>query len=285
MFLVSKSVNFRNFGYIPRNSFKENFTRWLFGEANLFKRLQAKDIMRSLALKETDVALDLGCANGYLSIEMAKQAKHVTAIDVNPYVKQIKIPEALKDKLTFIHGSGEGISEPDNTFDVVLASEVLTMIEEPKSFLAEIKRLLKPGGRVVFVNGVGRPNVQAMYEGAGKTLAKFIEKYGDSVPKSYDEYIQKLTQSFGTAIHKLLTEQDYIELISQNGFSIESTTNSPKRVAADKIFMDQFERFVRTGSGLSSDWFVPQYYFLSFLSLFDSEGSKSGSIIVAKNPE
>lgn len=282
MFSVSPNVNFRNFGYIPRSKFKENLTRWLFGEANLFKRLQARDIMQCLDLKDTDQVLDLGCANGYLSIEMAKQARHVTAIDINPYVKKIQVPEALKSKLTFVHGSGDKIEQSDASFDVVLASEVLTMITKPEAFLAEIRRLLKPNGRVVFVNGVGRPNIQAMYEREPKKLQKYIAKYGESVPTSYDEYIQKLTQSFGTAIHKLLSEEDYQQLISANGFSIKNAINSPKRIAADKIFLDQFERFVKTGSGLSSEWFPTKFFYLSFLSMFDNEGSKSGSIIVAE---
>ena len=281
MFSVSSTVNFRNFGYIPRHSFKENLTRWLFGEANLFKRLQAKDIMASLALKPDEVALDLGCANGYLSIEMAKQAKHVTAIDINPYVKKIRIPDSLQNKLTFIHGSGDKIQAEDSTFDVILASEVLTMIEEPDNFLQEIKRLLKPGGRVVFVNGVGRPNIEEMYANDPLKLEKYKKQYGDGVPATYEDYVQKLTKSFGTSIHSFLSESEYKTLIAKNGLTIVQSTNSPKRVAADKIFLKQFELFVKTGSGLSHDNFVLQFYYLSFLSLFDSKGSKAGSIIVA----
>jgi len=281
MFLVSKTVNYRNFGYIPRNALKENMTRWLFGEANLFKRLQAKDIMRALDLKTTDKVLDLGCANGYLSIEMAKQAKHVIAIDVNPYVKKIQTPDFLAGKLEFIHGSGEHIAQDDTSFDVVLASEVLTMITEPETFLAEIKRLLKPGGKVVFVNGVGRPNIKEMYEQQPEKIEAYTQKHGDAVPATYDEYVEKLTLSFGTAIHKLLSEEDYKALIERSGLAVKSAMNSPKRVAADHVFLKQFERFVKTGSGLSSDWFPVQFWYLSFLSLFDSQGSKSGSIIVA----
>ncbi|MBT0584936.1 class I SAM-dependent methyltransferase [Alteromonas oceanisediminis] len=281
MLTTSKSVNYRNFGFIPRKNFKENVARWLFGEANLFKRLQARDIMDSLDLKSSDTVLDLGCANGYLSVEMAKLAKHVTAIDVNPYVKKIQTPTFLQEKLTFIHGSGEQIDLADASFDVVLASEVLTMIENPKSFLAEIHRLLKPGGRVVFVNGVGRPNIKEMYEKNPESIEKYREKYGAAVPRSYDDYIAKLTLSFGTAIHTLLSEEEYEALISQSAFRIDSVVNSPKKIAADILFHEQFERFVKTGSGLSSDWFAPKFFYLSFLSLFSRERSKSGAIITA----
>lgn len=282
MFSVSSNVNFRNFGYIPRHSFKENLTRWLFGEANLFKRLQAKDIMESLALKTNEIALDLGCANGYLSIEMAKQAKHVTAIDINPYVKKIRIPESLQDKLTFVHGSGDKVQAEDNYFDVILASEVLTMIDQPDVFLKEIKRLLKPGGRVVFVNGVGRPNIEEMYKKAPQKIVSYKKQFGDAVPGTYEEYVRKLTKSFGTSIHSFLSESEYKALITKNDLNIVNSIYSPKRIAADKIFLKQFELFVKTGSGLTHDNFVLQFYYLSFLSLFDSRRSKAGSIIVAK---
>lgn len=87
MFSISTTVNRCNLGYIPRGNFSHRLTRWLFGEHNLYKRLQAKDIMDSVKLAPDENILDFGCGNGYLTVEMAKVCKFAKRIDINNHIK------------------------------------------------------------------------------------------------------------------------------------------------------------------------------------------------------
>lgn len=50
---------------------------------------------------------------------------------------------------------GEKLGLPDNTADAVVATLVLCSVEDPAQVLNEIKRILKPGGRFVFIDHVG----------------------------------------------------------------------------------------------------------------------------------
>jgi SAM-dependent methyltransferase len=52
----------------------------------------------------------------------------------------------------------ERIDAPDASFDAVIASYVLCSVDDPAAVLAEVRRVLVPGGRVVFVEHVGAPD-------------------------------------------------------------------------------------------------------------------------------
>ena len=75
MFEVNKKINYRNFGYLPEGSFFKDLFGKAFGYRNLFKRLQARDIIERLAIQPDETVLDFGCGNGHFTVEMAKQAK------------------------------------------------------------------------------------------------------------------------------------------------------------------------------------------------------------------
>lgn len=53
------------------------------------------------------------------------------------------------DKLDYRIGEDERIPEEDNSFDIVLSTQVLEHIAKPKLYLKEARRLLKPGGRLI----------------------------------------------------------------------------------------------------------------------------------------
>lgn len=56
-----------------------------------------------------------------------------------------------------IEGVGESIPLEDASIDTVLGTLVLCSVEDPAGTLAEIERVLKPGGRFVFVEHVAAP--------------------------------------------------------------------------------------------------------------------------------
>ncbi len=159
----SKRVHYWNFGFIPSGSLRHDLRGKLFGHPNLLKRLQAREIMSALHLQPSDTALDLGCGAGFFTVEMAKMAQKAYGIDINPYVKAIQVPPALRGRLEYIQVSAERLPFAEEHFDKVLASEVLPMIPDPNRFLEEIRRVLKSGGRLLIANGAGHPNIEEAY--------------------------------------------------------------------------------------------------------------------------
>ncbi|MEO7003647.1 MAG: methyltransferase domain-containing protein [Ktedonobacterales bacterium] len=104
-------------------------------------------------------ALDVGCGTGTLAMEVARRlgsAGRVVGID--PGAPQIDVARTKAARrnlpIEFQIGVIEQLAFPDQTFDVVFST--LMMHHLPKSLkeqgLAEIARVLKPGGRLVIAD-------------------------------------------------------------------------------------------------------------------------------------
>ena len=107
-----------------------------------------------LLLPECDVA-DLGCGEGYLTIEAAQWSRHVVAIDRSKDVLDRARAMAARRKLeniTLTQGELERLPIPDASIDVALLSQALHHAEQPAAALGEAWRILRPGGRVLILD-------------------------------------------------------------------------------------------------------------------------------------
>ena len=104
-----------------------------------------------LLLPALEVA-DIGCGEGHLTIEAARWAKHVTAVDRSAEVLARGRALAKRRKLsniTWKRGDIERVPMKDRSVDVALLSQALHHAEHPDRALAEARRILRPGGRAV----------------------------------------------------------------------------------------------------------------------------------------
>lgn len=98
--------------------------------------------------------LDIGCGGALLTIELAKLGASVVAIDVteeNIKASQYHINEYHPDlDITFHHQSIESLASVDhellNSFDIVIASEVIEHVNNYQLFLKEAISFLRPDG-------------------------------------------------------------------------------------------------------------------------------------------
>ena len=278
---IDQRVNYRSFGYIPTGSIRDVAGK-LFGHRNLLKRLQAKDIMNALSIEPGDLLLDFGCGSGYMTVEMAKLAQKTYGIDIVDYVETIRIPEILKDRLEFIKTSGTKLPFQGNFFNKILASEVLPMIPDPTQFLIEMKRVLKPGGLLVIVNGGGHPVIKEAFEKKALLLRILIKIYSGRIPNSYEAYCSILQNSFKTAQNHFFEEQDIRELIQENYFDVESIDYTPGHWAGTYFSWSQFLLYLKTGRTLSQRGFILKYYFFTLLRWFEERKYQGGIICVAR---
>ena len=105
-------------------------------------------------LPPVDVA-DLGCGEGYLTIETARWAKSVMAIDRSEAVLERARDLARRRRVTNITWKkGELTKLPlaDASVDVVLLSQALHHAAKPERVLAEAARIARPGGRVLILD-------------------------------------------------------------------------------------------------------------------------------------
>lgn len=97
--------------------------------------------------------LDVGCGNGYVLAHYARNGAEVHGIDLTETALRLS---RRRFELAGLEGAfqltdGEAVPYPDGHFDFVCAMGVLHHIEDPRPMVAEIYRVLKPGGRIILM--------------------------------------------------------------------------------------------------------------------------------------
>ena len=117
---------------------------------------------------EGQEAIELGCGTGYVSGWMARRGARVTGIDVS--AKQLATARRLADQhgseITFIEGNAEATGLPDASFDFAISEYGAAIWCAPDVWLGEAHRLLRPGGRLVFLGNHPISMVAAPLNGA-----------------------------------------------------------------------------------------------------------------------
>lgn len=98
---------------------------------------------------------DLGCGEGYLTIEASRWAGRVIAVDRSPAV--LKRARALATRrrvrnVIWKRGELERLPLRDDCVDVALLSQALHHAKDPARALAEAARIVVPGGRVLVLD-------------------------------------------------------------------------------------------------------------------------------------
>ncbi len=100
-------------------------------------------------------ALDLGCGTGFLSLELAARGHRVTGVDFAPSMIALAEAKAAERGLAvrFEQGDAEQLPYPPAGFDLAISRHVLWTLPHPEAAIDEWIRVLRPGGRLVVVDG------------------------------------------------------------------------------------------------------------------------------------
>jgi ubiquinone/menaquinone biosynthesis C-methylase UbiE len=118
-----------------------------------------REAWRRLLLPELPPApalvADLGCGTGSLACLLAGEGHQVRGIDLAPRMVEAARAKAVRAgvEISFQVGDAAAPPWPDASVDVVLARHVLWALGDPDAAVARWVRLLRPGGRLVLVEG------------------------------------------------------------------------------------------------------------------------------------
>jgi SAM-dependent methyltransferase len=97
--------------------------------------------------------IELGCGTAYWSAWLARRGARPVGIDVTP--EQLATARAMQAEhgleFPLIEASAEAVPLPDDGFDLAFSEYGASLWCEPEAWLAEAARLLRPGGRLIFL--------------------------------------------------------------------------------------------------------------------------------------
>jgi ubiquinone/menaquinone biosynthesis C-methylase UbiE len=136
-----------------------------------------------LAGQETLDALDVGCGTGFLAFELAARGHRVSGVDFAPAMiaearrkaaergLSIRFEEADAEELPFAHCS----------FDLAMSRHLLWTLPHPEAAIDEWIRVLRPGGRLVVVDGQFDVGARSQPPESARTSKEYA-LVGDQLP-------------------------------------------------------------------------------------------------------
>ncbi len=95
-------------------------------------------------------ALDVGCGEGRFCRMLAAQGFQTTGLD--PVPAMLDAARAQDTNATYVDGFAEALPFDDNAFDLVVSYLSLIDIDDAETAIAEMARVLRPGGRILVAN-------------------------------------------------------------------------------------------------------------------------------------
>jgi ubiquinone/menaquinone biosynthesis C-methylase UbiE len=138
---------------------KLNFWEWLLINnpirAAIQRNFEARLLLKKAGRLEAQHVLEIGCGRG-IGVEILFErflAAHVTAIDVDPRMVDLarhRLARFGPDRLSLVVGSATAIDAADAAFDAVFDFGIIHHIPVWQQAVAEVSRVLKPGGLFLF---------------------------------------------------------------------------------------------------------------------------------------
>lgn len=165
-------------------------------------REDTKDSIRAALLDHTrtylqrnDVVLDFGCAAGRYSLEIAPVVKEVWGIDISTEMILSAEGNAESGDYANVRFLKADIFDPSlqaETFNIVLAFNILHLVSDPIQTLKRIKHLLRPGGILLSVTPCLRTggSLQGLMIKCG-SLVGIVPKVHAFTPNDLEELFRK----------------------------------------------------------------------------------------------
>jgi SAM-dependent methyltransferase len=142
----------------PTLRLNESYTRWRSSHlGRITDTLEQRLLFELLGSVADKTLLDVGCGDGALASELSRRGAVVTGLDADPVMigAARQRAEIEGNQLRLIEGQAERLPLDDESFDRVVAVTVLCFVRDAERAVAEMARVLKPGGRLV-IGELGR---------------------------------------------------------------------------------------------------------------------------------
>ena len=155
--------------------------------------------------------VELGCGTAYFSAWLTRRGARVVGVDPTP--AQLDTARRLQREtgleFPLIEAIGEDVPLPDSSFDLVLSEYGASLWADPYLWIPEAARLLRPGGRLIFLTNSTVSVLTMTMEGQGEQLVR--PQFG----------LHKKEWPDTKEVEFHLGHGDWIDLLHTNGFEIQ----------------------------------------------------------------
>jgi ubiquinone biosynthesis O-methyltransferase len=128
---------------ISSNIFKRN--TFILGRYNNMIQL----VKNKVGILQDKKILDVGCGDGVLSYLLSKQGANVSGIDYSVMAIEFANEKTRNSKIDYRQGSAYELPFSDNSFDIVVSSDVIEHLKDVPLYLAEINRVSRNDAVIV----------------------------------------------------------------------------------------------------------------------------------------
>lgn len=116
------------------------------------QRKRHRAVLKAVRALPRGAVLDYGCGWGDITWAISKTHPDVHGVDVD--AKRVAFAQSQYPELKFSVCRPDGLDFPDASFDIVVSGVVLPFVPDEAEYLAEIRRVLRPGGHLVLATKV-----------------------------------------------------------------------------------------------------------------------------------
>ncbi|HKQ38965.1 MAG TPA: class I SAM-dependent methyltransferase [Verrucomicrobiae bacterium] len=164
------------------------------------------------------IVLDIGCSEGYL-LEAIRKRFGAQAIGVDVDERTIERARKNYPEVIFHRGLVQDLFDRLPKADVVIASAIVEHVIDPEGFLAQLRRLLKPGGKVFLLT----PNASSIYYSLTGSWWRELLSIGEHIYLFTPESLGAAAERAGMKLHRLATDYDELTTLS---FSFPKTVKA-----------------------------------------------------------
>ena len=186
---------------------------------------------QSIDLASSPDVLDIGAGQGALSKRLQDAGANVSACDVVP--EQFDVPGVQFRAVT----SDGRLPFDDASFDVAIAIEVLEHIDGHDRFFAEVARVLRPGGLVMFTT----PNILSLKSRVRFLFTGFFYSFGPLEPFTRDPVSQHIAP---------FSVNRYEWMLSQHGLRL--TGLQTDKIQTSSVLLALLVPFIRLATWMGS---------------------------------
>ena len=178
-----------------------------------------KNMINKLRKDHPKVFLDVATGTADVALEIAKrlEPQRIIGLDIShemlEYGRKKVTKKDLDDTIELVLGDSENLPFEDNSFDAITAAFGVRNFENLEKGLAEMRRVLRPGGQLVILE-FSQPTMfpfKQIYNGYFKYILPNIGRLTSKDPKAYN-YLYESVQAFPDG-------KDFANVLAKVGFS------------------------------------------------------------------